>query len=479
MKSLALSGLLWQMLEKFGVNGVQFLIYIILARLLAPEDFGIVALVSAIIAITSILVNSGLGSALIQSKQVSELDYSTVFYFSLFVSFTLYVILFSAAPIIASFYGHSEIINILRLYSISLIILGINGVQKSILIRAMNFKHLFWISSIPVVLSGAISVALAVMGYGVYALVLNGLLSAFLSVIGFWFILRWYPQKSFSVLRLIELLTFSYKLLFASMIDIVYKNLYPLVIGKLFSSSILGYYNYGRQIPTFISASINASISSVLFPVFSRSQSDIPTLKARLRQSMILGNFFIFPIMAAIAGSSQNLVMVVLTEKWLPSVIYIQLFCVVYGLHHLHNINFQAITALGRSDLFMKYEIIKKTIGLSLLLITVPFGILWLVIGQILVAIISVLISIKPNSKILKYSLIEQVEDSAPYIILSLLIFIVLDLMERFGFDDLGTLFLQIFVGILLYFGLAVTFKLKGLHNAIELIYSRFDTLSK
>jgi len=470
IKKTAVSGLIWQMIGRIGVNGVQFLIYVILARLLAPEDFGIIALATAFVAVSNLLVNSGLGTALVQSKRVDETDYSSVFYFSFFLSCVLYMILFTMAPLIARFYDKPIMVGVLRVYAISIIFFAINGVQRSILLREMKFKKIFLVSTIPVLISGVISIVMAILGFGIYALVFNSVASGLFSVVVFWIIVRWKPRLLFSRNRLRELFAFSYKLLLANFLEIGYKNLYPLVIGKAFNSTLLGYYNYGRQVPNFIASTINASITSVVFPIYSRSQSDKKKLKSMVRQSITLSNFVIFPIMAGLAAVAKALVIVILTEKWLPSVPHIQLFCIVYGLHHLQNINFQAISAIGRSDVFLRYEIIKKIIGITLLIFTLPFGIFALVIGQVIAAVISVIINFKPNIIWLNYSATEQIRDFLPYLIISVLMFGGVRIVSLLGVGALVMLILQVIVGIGIYVGMALLFKLKGVQSVLEIL---------
>jgi len=470
IKETAISGLIWQMVEKIGVNGVQLLIYVILARLLVPEDFGIVALVTAFVAVSDLLVNSGLGTALVQSKKVDETDYSSVFYVSFFLSCVLYIILFITAPLIAKFYDKPIIVGVLRMYAISIIFFAINGVQKSILLREMKFKKIFLVSTIPVLISGVISIVMAILGFGVYALVFNSVASGLFSTVVFWIIVRWKPRLVFSKNRLRELFAFSYKLLLANLLETGYKNLYPLVIGKAFNSTLLGYYNYGRQIPNLITSSINASITSVVFPIYSRSQSDKEKLKSMVRQSITLSNFVIFPIMAGLAAVAETLVTVVLTKKWLLSVPYIQLFCIVYGLHHLQNINFQAISATGRSGIFLRYEIIKKIIGVILLITTLPFGIVALVIGQVIAAVISVIINFRPNIIWLNYSVTEQLRDFLPYLLISILMFGGVRIISLLGFGALITLILQVIMGTIIYVAMALALKLKGFQSILEIL---------
>lgn len=474
IKKTAVSGLLWKMSETILVNGTQALIYLILARLLMPEDFGVVALVGAFIAISNVFVNSGLGSALIQSKQADEIDYATVLYFSLFISCVLYLLFFVAAPFIAEFYKEPVIESVLRIYSISIIFAAVNGVQKSILLRELKFKKVSLVGSITVIFSGVISVSMALSGYGIYALVFNSVFLGLISTVAFFVTMKWLPKLTFSIDRLRVLFKFSYKLLLTNLIEAGYTSIFPLLIGKSFNSEALGYYNNGRQLPGLVANSINASITSVTFTVYSRYQSDIYKLKLLVRQSIVVSNFIILPSMTLLAATAEPLVVLMLTEKWLPSVPYLQLFCVVYGLHHQHNISFQAIAAIGRSDVFLKYQIIKKVIGLTMLMVTLQFGLVHIVMGQVFTAAISIIISIRPNRMLLNYSFVEQLVDFLPYLFITILMYFGVYLVGLLGYGVWMTLISQGLVGVCLYIALALSFKLRGVGYISGIINTYF-----
>lgn len=470
IKKTAISGLIWQMIEKIGVNGVQLLIYIILARLLEPKDFGIVALVSVFVSVSDLLVNSGLGTALVQSEKVDETDYSSVLYVSISIACILYVMLYLTAPLIAIYYGEPIIVLILRINALTIIFSAVNGVQRSILLREMKFKKIFLVNTTPILVSGVIGVLLAILGFGIYALVINSVLAGAFSTIVLWIILRWKPKRVFSKRRAMEFFSFSYKLLLANLLETGYKSLYPLVVGKAFNSTILGYYNYGRQIPTLIASSINASITSVVFPIYSRSQNNEIMLKLMVRQTISISNFVIFPIMAGLAAVAEPIVTIFLTDKWLPSVPYVQLFCIVLGLSHVQSINFQAISAIGRSDVFLRYEIIKKIIGITLLIITLPFGIVALVMGQVIVAVSSIIINFRPNRVWLNYNITEQLRDILPSLVLSIFMVGIIQVIRLLGFGALATLILQVAMGIVVYIVMAFLFRIKEFQSILEIL---------
>lgn len=474
IKKTAFSGVMWQFAYRIGTNGIQFLTYLILARLLQPQDFGIIAIVGVFINFTNLLVNSGLGTALVQSKEVDEIDYSSILYVSITIALLFYSIIFFTAPYIAGYYHQEEIIWVLRIYAISVLFFSINGVQSSILFRKLEFKKISILSSIPVILSGIISVLMAFWGFGVYALVANSISSGFISVILFAIILKWIPKRTFSIIRIKKLFSFSYKILLGNLIEEMYKSIYPLIIGKVFNTKTLGFYNFGRQMPSLLTATINASVTSVAFPLYSRNQDDIFTVKAMVRQSVTLGNFFVFPLMACLAAISEQLVPLLFTEKWLSGIPYLQLFCIIYGLSHLDTYNFHAISAIGMSDVFLKYQVIKKILGVLLLLITLPFGIIVIMYGQVFFAILSLIINLKPNYEWLGYSIKEQLNDIWPYLLASLIMFVGIRLCGLIEISIFLKLILEVIVGVSIYMLMALILKLNGFKTMFELLKKTF-----
>ena len=319
-------GIAWKLLETFLVNGMQVLIYIMLARLLLPSDFGIAALLGAFIGFSNVLVNGGLGSALIQAKKINNIDCSTVLYTTIFISLLLMVLLFFSANSIAKFYNNLLIENLLKIYSISLFFSAITGIQKSILVRNLSFKKIFYVNALSVLISGSISIYMAFIGFGIYAIVANALISGFLNIIFFFLADRWVPILNFSFTRLKALWSYGYKLMLFNFIEALHVNIYPILIGKNFSASSLGFYNNGRQFPSLITSSINAALTSVSFSVFSKYQSNQEKLKNTLRESLRISNFLILPIITILAISAEPIVIGLLGQKWSESVPYLQLF---------------------------------------------------------------------------------------------------------------------------------------------------------
>lgn len=419
-----LSSLLWKFLERGGTQGAQFVVSIVLARLLSPEDFGLIALVIIFITLANVFVQSGFNTALIQKKNADNLDFSSVFYASLCVSLILYLILFFGADFIAAFYNRPELIPVVRVLSLTLVIGAFNSVQEAYVARNMLFKKLFYRSVGAVIPAGIVGIVCAYSGLGVWALVAQSLTNVILMAVLMWFTVKWRPEFIFSFLRLKSLFSFGWKLLVSGLLDVGYGNLHSLVIGKLFAPSTLGYYSRGNQFPNIIISNINASIQSVLLPSLSSEQDDHVRLKQMVRRAIVTSSFIIVPMMAFLAALAQPLVLVLLGEKWLPCVPFIQICCFSYAFWPIHTSNLTAINAVGHSDIFLKLEIVKKIMGLALLcgfvyFFRTPIGI---ASTGLITALVSSFINAHPNKKILGYGYFEQMKDVVPSFLLSIII---------------------------------------------------------
>lgn len=330
-KSQVISGFIWKWLERCGVQGVQFIVQIVLARLLMPEDYGVIALITIFITIANVFVQSGLNAALIQKKDVDNLDYSSVFFTSLFITFVLYIALFISAPTIAEYYGEYEIILALKVLAITLFSGAFNSIQNAIVAREMQFKRIFYSSLWGVLISGIVGIIMAYAGFGVWALIWQQLINSILSTLILWFSIRWRPKFQFSIIRVKVLFSFGWKVLASSLIPALTENAYVLIIGKTYNNEILGYYNRGYQFPSVIINNVNAAISGVLFPVMASHQNNIEKLKNITRRAVLVSSFFVFPAMAGLAAMAEPLVKVILTEKWLPCVPLLQIECLFYA----------------------------------------------------------------------------------------------------------------------------------------------------
>ena len=469
------NGIKWQMLERILTAVVQFVISVILARLVLPDEYGIISLVTVFVTLADLLVTSGFGTALIQKKNIDDSDVNTVFTFSTIVSLGLWVLLFFMAPIVADFYENTVISTVLRVYSLVIWPFAIAGLLRSLYMRELKFKILFFVSAVPLFVSGVVGVLVALYGGGVYALVIQNLVNAYGTLIMIWSISKRKLKIRFDKARIIELWRYSWKLLIANIADVAYKNLYTLCIPKFYSDRLLGLYSYGRQIPNVIFSTLNSAMVTSMFPVFARKQDNILDLKQSLRKTIRSCNFFYFPIMIGVMALAKSIIIILLGKEWIESAWYLQFFCIVYGLHHIQNLNFQAISACGQSGVFLKYEMMKKIVGIVILAVTLPLGIEWVMWGQVANITIAVLMNIYPNKKWLQYKLGEQIRDIVPYVIIVMFMFLAVKgcgiLLENMNFY-LCTV-LQVLVGIMSYMLAAWIFRIEELKETWNIIKSK------
>ena len=462
-KVKVLSGLAWRFAERCGAQGVSFIVSIVLARILSPADYGLIGLLTVFIAVANVFISSGFGQALVQKKNVDNVDFSSVFYFSIGMSVLMYIILFFTAPLIAEFYKSDLLIPIIRVLSVTLIIGAVNSVQQAYVQRGMQFKRFFFATLFGTILSAFTGIISALFGAGVWALVIQQLTNQVFDTIILWVTVKWRPNLVFSIKRMKKLFTFGWKLLCSSLLDTVYNNIYSLIIGKFYSASDLGYYNRGKQFPVIIVTNINDSIGSVVYPMMAKMQDEKENLKRFVRRSIVTSTFLIFPAMAGLAAISKSLTLLLLTEKWLPAVPFIQFCCFTYAFWPIHTANLQAIKAVGRSDIFLKLEIIKKIVGIAILVITLPMGLIPMMWGRCISTIISSFLNASPNKKLLGYSYFEQMKDILPSFGLSLVMLGITLSVELLNLNSWFTIIIQIIVGVLVYFVGAKLFKFESL----------------
>lgn len=464
IKGKVLSGLFWRFAERCGAQGVNFIVSIILARLLSPDDYGIVALISIFIDISYVFITSGFGTALIQKKETDDLDFCTVFYFNIGISIIFYIILFLAAPWIALLYNNSLLIPVLRVLAITVVIGGVNGIQESIVSKKMQFKKFFYATSTGTVLSAIVGIWVAYQGMGVWALVAQRLTNQVFDTIILWITTDWRPRLMFSFYRLRSLFAYGWRILVSSLIDSFYNNIYSLVIGKTYSNEQLGLYNKGQSFPRLIIGNINSSIDMVLFSALSMEQNNTKKVKNITRRSILTSTCIIFPAMAGLAGIAEPLIKLLLTDTWLACVPFVRFACFTYAFWPIHTANLQAIKAIGRSDVFLKLEIIKKILGLTILCVTIPFGITSMMVGKCISAIICMGINAWPNKKYLDYGIREQVRDIIPAGCASVLMFIAICFIGKLKANDILGMSVQILGGGVIYLMLAKVFKLEALN---------------
>lgn len=455
-----IASLLWKFLERCSVQVVSFVVTIVLARILCPEDYGLIALVMVFINISSVLVEGGLNTALIQKKNASQIDFSTIFYTSLSMALFLYLVLYWGAPFIAKFYGKEQLIPIVRLLGFSLFFYAINSVQKAYLIKNLLFKNLFFSGFGAVLLSGVLGVYMAKSGFGVWALVTQSVVSQIATTLVMWFTVKWRPTWEFSWDSFRQLFGFGSKILFTNFMISFFVNIRNLIIGKVYSAASLAYFDRGKQFPSLIIDNINSSIQSVLFPVLADQQNSKSSVKQIVRRSIKTSTYIIFPLVIGLAVSADPLVRFLLTDKWVGAIPFIQIFCMMYLLMPMQIANMEAIKALGHSGTSLKLETIKKIIELLILIITVPIGVYAIAWGLVVYNLFSIFINTYPNKKLLEYDLSSQIKDVIPALLVSLAMGIIIILFNQLEIASWMKFVADVIIGIVVYLFLSIVFKL-------------------
>lgn len=469
----------WRFLERCGAQGVTFIVSIILARVLDPSVYGTVALVTVFTTIMQVFVDSGMGNALIQKKDADDLDFSSVFYFNLFVCTCLYVVMFLIAPIIASFYKMPELTAIVRVLSLILIISGIKNVQQAYVSRNMLFKRFFYSTLGGTIVAAVVGIAMAYMGYGVWALVAQMLFNSAIDTFILWITVKWRPKKMFSLQRLKGLFSYGWKLLLSSLLDTVYNDLRQLIIGKLYSKEDLAHYNQGDKFPKLFVTNINTSIDSVLLPTMSKVQDDSAVVKNMTRRAIKTSTYVMMPLMVGLAVCADSIVSLVLTDKWLPCVLFLRIFCFTYAFYPIHTANLNAIKAMGRSDLFLILEIIKKVVGIIAILSTMWISVKAMAYSLFVTSVLSQIINSWPNKKLMNYSYLEQVKDMLPQIGLSVGMGIIVFCIQFIGLNDILTLLVQITVGAIIYITCSKIFHIDSFEYLISTVKGLFHKNKK
>ncbi|MEW4415210.1 lipopolysaccharide biosynthesis protein [Clostridium sp. AN503] len=464
MKQKVVKGLFWKLLENGGAQGIQFVIAIILARLLTPAQYGVVGIIMIFITIANVFVQSGFSTALVQKQKADEVDFSSVCYFELAVALVMYVLLYQAAPSIASFYGIAELMGIVRVLAFVLFPGAVISVQTAYVSRNMEFKGLFFSTLAASAVSGVISIGMAASGLGVWAMV-GQQISYYISLMLVLFItVRWRPRLCFAVERVQGMFAFGWKLLCASLLDTVFNNLYGLLIGKIYNEELLGSYNRGEQFPKLIATNLGAAIQAVLLPAFSARQDDKAAVREMVRRAIRLSSFAVIPMLLGLFAVADTLVLALLGEKWMICVPFLRIMCISYCFWPIHITNLQAINAMGRSDIFLKLEIVKKGLSLLALVVGMQFNVYIMVCLKAFQDFVCTFINAAPNRKLLDYSIFHQWMDVMPSAALSaVMCAVVMAAGSRMPEMSVWLkLAVQIVCGAAVYAGLAWAFKLES-----------------
>ena len=473
LKSKTMSGVLWSAVERFSLQGVQFVINIIMARLLLPENYGMIGMLAIFLQISQTFIDGGFTNALIQRKDKTEVDFSTVFYFNIIVAFIFYVLIFFLAPFIADFYNMPGLTKVARVIALGLIISSLSSVHKTKLTINIDFKTQSKISLTAAFISGVVSIWMAYKNFGVWALVTQILINAVLQTILYYLFLPWFPLKIFSFKSFENLFSFGSKLLVSSLIHTVYYNLYSIVIGKKFSATDLGYYTRAEQFAILPSSNVNSIISRVTFPILSSIQDDNERLASAYRKYIRLASFIIFPLMIGLAVLAKPLIIILLTEKWLGIVALLQILCLDWMLDHLSVINLNLLYVKGRSDWALRMEIIKKIIATIILFSSIPFGIIGMCWGRVVYALIATYLNTRYTKFLIGLSFKTQIKDIFP----SLMIAILMGGIIYCSTFLLSSAILQLFLGFVIgagcYMVVSLAFKMDSLNELLSLINNK------
>lgn len=468
LKSKTVTGLLWTLIDIFSNQGIQIIIQIVLARLLTPKDFGLIGMLTVFIAISQTIVDSGFSNALIREKSPSQTDYSTVFYFNFFISIFLYLILYISSAGIASFYKEPQLVNLLRFLSLIVIINSFGLIQRTILTKKLDFKTQTIVNFISSILSGLLAILLAYRGFGVWSLVVRTIIMQLIQSVLFMLLNKWKPSFIFSINSFKRLFGFGSKLLASEILNTLYNNLYYLLIGKFYSPRELGYYTNAQKIRDAASSSITTSVQKVSYPVLSTLQEENSRLIFAYKKIIKNTVYVTFPIMLGLAAIADPLFNLLLGEKWNQAIIYFQILCIAGTLFPLHAINLNVLQVKGRSDLFLRLEVIKKAISLIIIAIALFYGadIIVLLLITILNSVVSFFINTYYSKKLLNYSTLEQIRDLSPALIISIIMATTIFLLSvLLSYSIMIILIIQVLSGIFLYIALSKFFKIKELET--------------
>ena len=469
------TAVVWKLLERFGVQGSQFVLQIILARILDPDHYGVLSLMVIFTTLANVFIQTGFNTALIRTKDVTEEDYSSVFWVTLGIAGVLYGVIFLGAPVIGSFYKMPDIVAPLRILALMLFPGALNSVQLAKVSREMDFRKVFLSNLSGILLAGIAGIAIALMGGGLWALVVQTMLNVFVVCVVMSFTSGLRLRFVCNYRRVKILFAFGWKLLVSGLLDTLYQDLRSLVIGKKYDSGTLGYYNRGKNFPQFIITAVNGTVQSVMLPAMSAQQDDQGQVKALTRNSIMISAYILFPLMAGLAGVAISLVELLLTEKWLPCVPYMQIYCFTLAFYPVHSCNLQAINAMGRSDIFLKLEIIKKSIGISALVIAVfcfdsPIAI---AMTGAFTTLTSSFINAYPNKKLIGYSYFEQMKDILPSFIAAVVMLVAVLAVQLLEMGTVATLVVQVSVGVAVYAIVSAVFRLEPFRLLLKMLKNR------
>ncbi len=476
LRKKATTGIVWTFAQQFGNQLIGFIVSVVLARILLPAEFGLIGMIAVFIAIGNTLLHSGLTKSLIRGEDLDQRDYSTVFYFNLIASVLVYFFIFFLAPLIADFYEEQILVDILRVYCFTFIISAFSAVQLARLTKRMDFKTQTIVAIPAAIIGGIVGIFLALNGYGVWSLVWSSLITSLVNAFQLWFYSEWTPVLLFNVKKFKSHFNYGYKLTISELLDRVFNNLFIIVIGKYFSAAQVGFYTRAETMNQLPVNNISNALNKVTFPLFVSIQNDNIRLKRVYKKLMQMVVFIISPILIFLAVLAEPTFRFLFTEKWLPAVPYFQILCVTGILFPIHSYNLNILNVKGRSDLFLKLELIKKAIIIVTIIITIPFGIIALLYGQVFISILAFIVNSKYTGRFINYSALQQTRDVIPIIALATFaggVIFIFDYFTFFSQLDIIRIICGGIVGTLTYLILAYLLKFESLFEAKKLLFNK------
>lgn len=472
LRSRTVSSLIWKLFEQSASSVVSLIVQIVMARLLAPDEFGMLAIMLVFVNVGNVIVQSGLNTAIIQGPNVTERDYSTVFWMSLVVSLVLYLAVWGASPAIADYYSMADIVWPLRVLVLILIINAFNSIQEAIVARSLEFNKTARATVTASVTSGTMGIVAALLGAGLWALVIQQLLFQLVKSIVLAFQISWKPRLVFEPERAVVLFRFSWKLLVSGLIEQGYQSLSDLMIGKVFDSTNLGYVSQGKKYPQALGLMLDGAIQPVMLSAVARVQDDGEKVKRLARRALKTSTFLIAPAMTLFAFVAEPVVSLLLGERWLPCVPYLRMYCFVYALLPVHTTNLQVLNGVGRSDLYLRLEVIKKIIGIAALCFTVFVlrDLTAIVAGYVVTGIICTFVNAHPNKRVIGYSYLEQIRDILPAFALAIVAGALTYPIGFLGLPLLVTIILQSVSMAVVYLLLAKLFKVEEMAYLLGMV---------
>ncbi|EKU91890.1 lipopolysaccharide biosynthesis protein [Bacteroides oleiciplenus] len=460
---VVLNNAIWKAVEQYGVIGSRFILQLFLARLLAPEDFGAIAICSIFISLVDVFIQNGIAVALVQQKHVDEKKYNSVYYFSLLLATVIYVLIFVFSGMLADFFNIPILENLLRIILICIFPNSYSSILYSILRRNLQFKKVFISTITSTIIAGTIAIILAINEFGVWTLVIEVLINSVLTAITLGVIVKWYPKLQFSLKSLREVLDFGWKVFLTNIVDELFFEIRTILIGKFYSPATLSFYSRGKQFPNLVIRSINGSLMAVLLPVFSRNNENKPLLRNLTRQSIVLSSTLIFPILTLLAISAPTIIEVLLTDKWLPCVPFLQLMCIYYSSWIITTTNIQLLYGFGNSKKVLQLQTIRKIVDLIIIVFTIRISIDALVWGEVIISIIYIPVYLHYSGKNIDYKVLSQIKDIAPVLIFCTIEAITVKFLCLIELPLIISLLFQILGAVTVYLLLMYIFKYEGL----------------